>query len=370
MKKNSIWIASALLLGLSASEAFSAEQIVRPFLSPRSAGMGGVRYMTGFYDENFFGNPARTTENPETKVQILQTTVATSAGTINNMSATLDAIGGDTSALASAAGSNLYLQVQEMPLAWYRPKLFQSNVSAALAVFISTQAAFDIRKSYELTPFSMTDVEADFQIGSKFLDKQLAVGVNVRAGARLSSKSNYFIADLLQQSDFGDALKGGSGIKVDGDIGAIYTIPWSFHDNVLLEAGMTVSNVLGSDYSTGLIKSFGTEVPMKRPRTLALGVAAHIAEVGIFRHNMVSLEFQEIGNNTNGGLMRTVHLGTEWNWNRLALRGGLYQGYLSAGVGLDLYFFTLDVATWGEELTLNVGGRQDRRYALKFGFEI
>ena len=53
------------LLGLALSpSAHALDQIIRPYQSVRSAGMGGVRITTGLYDENFFNNPARVTANP------------------------------------------------------------------------------------------------------------------------------------------------------------------------------------------------------------------------------------------------------------------------------------------------------------------
>jgi hypothetical protein len=54
----------------------------------------------------------------------------------------------------------------------------------------------------------------------------------------------------------------------------------------------------------------------------------------------------------------------------LAFRLGLNQGYLSAGLGLDVHYFTLDLATYGEEMGLNAGSFQDRRYTFNFGLHI
>jgi hypothetical protein len=65
-----------------------------------------------------------------------------------------------------------------------------------------------------------------------------------------------------------------------------------------------------------------------------------------------------------------VHIGAETHLKILALRAGINQGYFTAGFGLDLRFFTLDAATYAEELSLNPGGLSDRRYALQFGFQI
>jgi hypothetical protein len=49
---------------------------------------------------------------------------------------------------------------------------------------------------------------------------------------------------------------------------------------------------------------------------------------------------------------------------------GLNDSWVAAGLGLDLRFFTVDFATYGEELSKNVGGLQDRRLAIKIAFQI
>jgi len=78
----------------------------------------------------------------------------------------------------------------------------------------------------------------------------------------------------------------------------------------------------------------------------------------------------DFGNNPNGSLYRTLHLGGETHFSILVPRVGINQGYLAAGLGIDLKIFQLDLATYGEEMTLNPGGLEDRRYALRLGFQI
>jgi len=47
---------------------------------------------------------------------------------------------------------------------------------------------------------------------------------------------------------------------------------------------------------------------------------------------------------------KKLHLGLEADFKILKLRTGLYQGYPSFGIGLDLWFLELDYAYWGREL--------------------
>jgi hypothetical protein len=75
---------SATLLVLSPS-AFALEQIVRPFQTTRTMSMGGTKITTGLYDENFYGNPARSVANPKWKLQILDNYVQANASTFNSL---------------------------------------------------------------------------------------------------------------------------------------------------------------------------------------------------------------------------------------------------------------------------------------------
>jgi hypothetical protein len=132
--------------------------------------------------------------------------------------------------------------------------------------------------------------------------------------------------------------------------------------------------------------------PVRVSRNLNLGVSATRATWGVFTHTSFAFEVTDIGNNSNdvnaptpssdpgqatdanqygaGSVFRMIHIGAETHWKLVALRAGLNQGYLAAGLGLDLRFFTLDFATYGEEMSLNAGGIEDRRYALQLGFQI
>ena len=62
----SLQVAVFAVLSLTLATPSSAlEQIIRPYQSIRSAGMGGVKITTGEYEENFWGNPARVAFNPK-----------------------------------------------------------------------------------------------------------------------------------------------------------------------------------------------------------------------------------------------------------------------------------------------------------------
>ena len=89
-----------------------------------------------------------------------------------------------------------------------------------------------------------------------------------------------------------------------------------------------------------------------------------------FDSYLIALEFTDIGNNDKASIYKTVHFGTEERWKFIALRAGINQGYFTGGFGFDLKFLELNFATYGEELGLNPGVIEDRRYAAEIGIKI
>ena len=80
---------------------------------------------------------------------------------------------------------------------------------------------------------------------------------------------------------------------------------------------------------------------------------------------MPGLDVMDITRNVNEDekdFFRRLHMGAEsWLGKRLALRLGLYQGYVSAGATLNLWIFKLDYANYAEEVGAYAGQRVDRR---------
>lgn len=66
---------------------------------------------------------------------------------------------------------------------------------------------------------------------------------------------------------------------------------------------------------------------------------------------------------------KNTHLGIEKNlfFNRLSLRGGVNQGFLVGGVGLDLYLFKLDYAFYAEEMGEKIGNDSRLSHYVQIG---
>lgn len=74
--------------------------------------------------------------------------------------------------------------------------------------------------------------------------------------------------------------------------------------------------------------------------------------------------------NMNEVAQKKIHLGLEVDLPLFAVRGGLHQGYYTAGVGADIGLLRVDAATYGVELGEYPGQKEDRRYVIEATIEL
>ena len=370
MKKLFLTFTALASLSSTLTPAFGMDQIVRPYWSARSAGMGGVRITTGLYDENFFGNPARVTQNPEWKVDIFDIFAESNSSTLSNVSNLLS--GGDTLAKAAATkGQNNHARVQTAMPSVYWPNMFGGKNSMAFALLTSSQFDLDLHRYYSIEPTTVIDIGPAVTYGRKFLeDDSLSVGITGHATYRLATRSGFGILDVVKGSSLSPLNSGGDGSHLEFDLGSSYLLPWHYQE-MDFSTGLSINNLLGGRYSNLGVRLLNTaNRPPAQPRTLNFGASAKRATLWKFSDAVAALEFTDIGNNPDGSWFKTLHAGSEIRWGLLAFRLGLNQGYFAGGVGLDLIILEIDFATYGEELTTNVGGYQDRRYTFRIAITI
>lgn len=67
---------------------------------------------------------------------------------------------------------------------------------------------------------------------------------------------------------------------------------------------------------------------------------------------------------------KKLHLGTELSFGPIDLRAGLNQGYVTYGVGLDLWFLEIEAASYATELGTYAGQERSDRYNVSITFEM
>ncbi|OFZ21022.1 MAG: hypothetical protein A2X94_06735 [Bdellovibrionales bacterium GWB1_55_8] len=372
MKAHHLLTAAIVIISLSSfpERAQALEQIIRPYQNARSSGMGGVKITTGFYDENFFGNPARVTHNPKFRLSLLEPTFEINPNSISTVS---DLAGADDilQTLGDTAGRSNHVRVQTVFPSIYIPTNNGARMSYAFGVIMNSQGDVALRRSFQVNPQAVVDIGPALTIGRRFLaNDALSVGLTSHLIYRAAARTNLSLGDLLEDSSMSPERIGGDGAMVDFDLGATYELPWIWKDFQFL-TGAAINNVLGGKYSNLNLQVIdNTAGALEQPRTLGLGITARRAKLGPFRDFQTAFEITDIGNNDGGSLFRLIHIGAEAHYGVLAPRLGINQGYLTGGLGLNTRFFSLDYAYYGEELTLNAGGYEDRRHIVKIAFHI
>jgi len=369
MKKNrSIQLVSIITIFVASSNsAFAISPIIRSFDSVSAEGMGDVRFTTGLYEENFFANPARTTENPSNLFQLPKLTIEAGSGLFT---AIKDVSGGTIAGFDKTIGTPVSARVQLVFPAFYARNFITDKWSMAIGLITGFQLMEEISNTGYITPTTVVDIGPAFTIARRLLpEDRLSIGLTTHVELRGTSGSPFSIIDFLNgKAD--NALIGGGGVGVDFDLGTTFKPHW--HTGGFdYELAFAIDNVLGGNYNNLGVKlgNWGAD-PIPTPRNVNFGISARRPDLWKFKSFLMALEFTDIGNNTNGSFFRTVHFGSEVQWHLLALRAGINQGYFSAGLGLDLIFMSINASTYGEEMGLNSGILEDRRYALDIGFKI
>lgn len=370
-KMKSIKILVLLFCAQTTSHAVAYDNIIRPFQTIRGAAMGNVRYTTGLYEENLFSNPARTADNPTWRLDVFNTSFEVNSALISNLDAVTGG-GDDIDAAADAAGDNHHLRVQTLFPAVYFPRIFSSKNSLAIGLFTSTQLDAGLRRNLALEPQTYVDAGLVVSLARR-INERVNVGVNLRAMQRIASDGSFSTIDYIRTQSFDTFVdNAGEGTIIDFDAGVTHDIPWK-PMGWQLQSAFAVNNILGgkpNKYAEiDLVDKAGLAAP-KNPRTFNIGISGSKPFL-IFSNFTGAFEITDIGNNPNGSMFRTFHFGAEGSlkdW--IMLRAGINQGYLCAGIGFDLPVLDIELATYGEEMSLNVGGQEDRRYAMNIKIAI
>lgn len=379
MKKSILYVFCLVFI---AAPLFGVQEYYDLSKSIRSLGMGGAFF--GLSDDEYalFSNPAglslRRTGN-ELMVRL-------------NGHVSSDAISGFKD-FSDISGTSLQTAINRLDK--YKGKPLYGNVgflpyfvSKNLAVgflIADTKLNFNISKSSaeitggldptaevaDLTFISDSGVVLGY--AQSVGDPDLHVGVNLKGLFRTGGRKFFTASEYLtnQKIDFDPKQIGGSGMGVDLDVGASYELK-NLPFGLLSRASLVLRNLLATDFS--MSHNYGPVPRMVRTANLGWYTAfdgfAFVDNVNV----LVDISNISLGGEKNpdlgartGSLLKKINLGAELPIGRFSIRGGLHQGYLTAGFGMNLYAVRLDVATYGEETGESIK-QQSRRYALTAAF--
>lgn len=178
-----------------------------------------------------------------------------------------------------------------------------------------------------------------------------SLGIAGRHVKRWQGNADILVSSLIG-NDAGEIIEANLLNKGKGnalDLSALYTVKGNWNIDVA---------AVWKDVGDTKFKATQGVGPDRQENNLIFGLAAS-KEIG-FMNWTNALEYKFIRN--TGDITKKVHLGTELSLALIDLRAGYSQGYLSYGLGLDLWFLQIDVAKYTAELGASAGQTRNDRY--------
>ncbi|NBY19400.1 hypothetical protein EBQ74_03965 [bacterium] len=371
-------LALILIFILFSNSGFAVKEYYRLSRSVRSMGMGGAFYGLSNDEYALFANPAGLSlRRNGTEVMVdfkgdISSNASSGAKDFTNLS--------DLSIKQAIDRLDKYKDKPMYGNAGILPYFLTRNLAVGI-LLADTKLNFNISKSSEdITAGGLNN--ADEVADLTFISDSglvvgyaqevgvpdLHVGANLKGIYRFGGRKAFSLQEYVNSSQINFDAKdvGGSGIGVDLDLGATYeikTLPFG----AVSRASLVLSNLLGSQF--GISKKYAGAPGLVR--TLNLGWMTSFPGTDFIDNVHVLFDISDIplggeddkdlGARTSGSFLKKTHLGVEVPMGRVSVRAGLNQGYLSAGLGFNLYALKLEFATYGED-TGDASRQQSRRY--------
>lgn len=374
-----------ILSALLASTTSFAVTFEYPYLykDPRAMGMGGAYVAVGGTSSSVFYNPAglsKIKKEAGFEVNLLKLTVGAGKNSSNFVNDMMDALDtgdlngdGDESddqiravneVVKKYQGENLHINFNNYSSI---SKKF-SKVGFTLGVLVNmksdtiTHQGFGVEGVIEehgsLTAGPVLGLSYDA------LDGALNIGISGKYLIKSSVDHFFTTREVVENENNLDTYitetvaKDGSAFG--GDIGIIYNlnaIPW-----LPISIGVSALNIGDLDFGDA----------GKVPMTFNAGIALK-PKIPIFDWTF-AIDYVDITNNyeEDSDKGKRIRAGAEISvldrsWGGLKIRGGMYQGYWTAGAELRVLLFTVMITSYEEEVGAYAGQKGDRRYLLTLG---
>lgn len=322
----------------------------------RPLGMGGA-FITLSDDENaLFYNPAGLNDVREFGgVGIVNPLVEVSKASIKLYNDIKDLDGNDiievTNVLNKHLGKHQHIRTA------LHPNLYFHN----FALVILAQGTMDLEVRNPAYPEVVTDARSDLGgavgLATGFWGRMLQVGASAKVIQRQGVKKTFTALDIASGNfDPLEDMEKADDLSLDA--GAKLNLPLPLKPTV----AVVVQNITDLDFGT-----LG-----KIPQQVNAGVAINPSIIGLISTSWV-IEVDDLTKQVGGeeDFYKRVHLGAELRLPKiLSLRGGVNQGYFTAGLTLNFWILRVDGAIYTEEIGTYAGQRDDRRYAaqISLGF--
>ncbi len=377
-----------LLSALLISSSSFAVTFEYPYLykDPRAMGMGGAYVAVGGTSSSVFYNPAgiaKINKKAGWEINLLKINLAwgkNSVDFMNDLQDALDAKDGDyvqppdgkddddqlkavNEVIKKYQGENLHVSANNytsISKKW-------DKVGFTLGVLVSMKSDSITHQGFGIE--GVIEEHANITYGPVLgfsydaLDGNLNIGLSGKYLYRKTIDHYFTSRELVEhENDLSDYILNEvakDGTAFGGDLGVIYNIDkisW-----LPISIGASILNIGDLDFGDA----------GKVPMTVNAGIALK-PKIPIFDWTF-ALDYVDITQNIKedddkGKRIRAgveVGLLDRW-WGGLKVRGGVYQGYLTAGAELRVFLLTAMFTTYEEEVGAYAGQKGDRRYMLTF----
>lgn len=352
--KRAISFLSILLLSTG---VVSASDRVLDFRNLRSLSMGGISVGMAFDDQALVNNPAGLAL-AEQKFKAFRLRGAINADELSSYSAVYDAIT-DSSASEQDRLRRIIQYVPfdfssnfaATPLASYVNKGFGVGVFSSLVVDGGIYNKINTRVDAQITGDLAGVVGLAREVS--IADRKLYVGANLKYVNRSVyydnltgvERINIGVDELLNIVDSGDTLPDNYALSSAGGIGidAGILMPVEFGIGKG-HVGASVQNLLSELSGTRKINNVDTSFTRQIPTTVTVGLGLEQEKVFFFDKVTYGIDYRIVSPETS--LVKDLFMGVEGTLfgNFLRLRGGLYQGYVVGGIGIDTAWVSVDLA--------------------------
>jgi len=344
------WLITIVVLTIFFPISLHAEEYTYIYKGVRPMGMGGAFVAVSNDANALFYNPAGLADITETKASILSLELEIGQGAYDMYSDSSDTDFDDEAQTADFLRKYIG-EYSHVSLAAF-PNYAKPNFALGILGAARTNLQAHNRQYPKLQADGITDMGVCLGYAHSIYTEDILIGVSGKFVSRKSLDREYTVLDLIND-DFNGMLEDDmeEGIGILFDAGILYKMK-DVHiagEYIDLNIGLCGNNLGMNDFDDA--KDMNEHVD--------LGFAAMI------KSWRVALDFIDLTKQIKADedLAKRVRLGVEYSvTRRLFLRGGLYQGYTTLGVGLDTKHATFDLLTYAEEVGAYGGQRSDRRY--------
>jgi hypothetical protein len=348
-----------LVILFFSSISFSQEW-VEFYNNTRSLGMGGAGVSVSSDETALFRNPA----NLGSVRDFYGTALDPEAEATTNFS---------SDAFSSITGNSFDIASIQKILDTHRekyyharfqvtPSLVRRNFGFGLIYRNQMHAETDLAGA-QMNTFFQSDIGAVLGLNYRLFDGIMKVGVNAKAINRIEVN----LPTLNTAGPFDLATIGSEGLGISYDAGLMLQAPVK----LLPSLGVVIHDIGDTKFDTkNGLRLTTTTRPQTVKQSVDIGISIFPIHSNHFR-SVWTIEYSDATNSrTDDNAKKRAHFGFETNFRDiLFFRGGINQGYWTAGFEVASERISWQIASYGEEIGTTILGvvnsREDRRYNMK-----